>query len=267
MPKNVLVVGMPRSGTSMAANIFAIKGYFVAKEAEELRPGDEFNPAGYWEANSLIEANVEVFQAAGYTQHNTWMFEPISEQQAARIADIERLPKHRELVESYNANAPWVWKDPRLCYTLGYWWPLLDPATTAVVLLTRNADHIFQSFLRVGWRKDAAERDEVAQRVRAHIAAADHAITRFAIPHLKIDYDEFAKHPDETARWLTELCGTEIHAADLAFDGKLNHSSLKGGMIARLERCALWLPASWRSFIKKRMPKSVLNTLFPGRAK
>lgn len=268
MRKNVIVVGMPRSGTSMAASIFAGKGYFVAKEPEsELRPGDEFNPAGYWEANSLIEANVEVFNAAGYPQHNTWMFEPITEQQAARITDIERMPRHRDLVESYNANSPWLWKDPRLCYTLGYWWPLLDPSATAVLWLTRDADHVFQSFLRVGWRKDAAERGEVAERVRAHMVAAERAIKQFKIPHIKLDYQEFADRPEETARTLSDLCGVEIRAADLGFDGILNHSSVKGGLVARLERIALWLPASWRAFIKKCMPGSLLRKLFPGRWK
>ena len=154
MRKNVLVVGVPRSGTSMTAHIFVTKGYFVAKDAEtELHSGDEFNPKGYWEANSLIEANVDLFKSVGYAFHNTWMFEPITDEQAARIPAVEKMPRHRELVDGYDANRPWIWKDPRLCYTLGYWWQFMNPETTAVLLLRRKVEHVFQSFLRMGWRK------------------------------------------------------------------------------------------------------------------
>ena len=40
--KNTIVIGMPRSGTSMTAAIFARQGYFLAEDTdEELRPGDE----------------------------------------------------------------------------------------------------------------------------------------------------------------------------------------------------------------------------------
>ena len=58
MTYNAIVIGMPRSGTSMVTNIFAKSGFFLAEdESNELRAGDEFNPSGYWEAQDLISAN------------------------------------------------------------------------------------------------------------------------------------------------------------------------------------------------------------------
>jgi hypothetical protein len=75
MPKNVIVVGMPRSGTSLTASIFSRKGYYVSgNEARELQAGDGHNPFGYCEAKGLIERNVELFSAAGYPHDNTWKF-------------------------------------------------------------------------------------------------------------------------------------------------------------------------------------------------
>ena len=65
MPRNIIVVGTPRSGTSLAASIFARLGHFVADdEAAQLRDPDHFNPGGYWEAEPLIEANASLFQRA-----------------------------------------------------------------------------------------------------------------------------------------------------------------------------------------------------------
>ncbi len=263
MRRNVIIVGMPRSGTSMAAHIFASRGYFAAQEPKkELRAGDEFNPAGYWEAQRLIDANVAVFNAVGYAQHNTWLFKPITEQKAASIAEIPKAPAHGKLVATYEANAPWLWKDPRLCYTLAYWWPLMNPRSTAVLLLTRHVEHIFRSFLRLGWRKSVDELDEVAQRVHAHRAAAERAIRQFSIPHIKIDYDDFANQPAETAQKISTMFGLEMREHDLGFDEVLNHSGARGRMQARVERLGLSLPASCRTILKKLTPRAYSTKSF-----
>jgi hypothetical protein len=265
MRKNVIVIGVPRSGTSMTAAIFARNGYFAAQESEtELRAGDQHNPDGYWEAERLIEANVDLFKAVGYAAHNTWLFEPISELQAERLAEVQIMARHRELVANYNAKAPWFWKDPRLCYTLGYWWPLVNQETTAVLLLTRNVDHVFRSFLRLGWRQSAADRDDVVGRLTSHMAAARRTIGRLDIPHITIDYADFEKQPEETARKIRDFFGLDIDFRELRFNKLLNHSSTKGRLIARLEKMALVMPAGSRRFIKKLVPEWVWNKLFPG---
>ena len=57
MPKNVIIVGMARSGTSLTASIFAKKGYFVADDPDkQLQAGNRHNPGGFWELDDLVEA-------------------------------------------------------------------------------------------------------------------------------------------------------------------------------------------------------------------
>ena len=47
----------------MTTNIFVRQGYFVTQDLKsQTRQGDKDNPAGYFEAESLIEANVDVFK-------------------------------------------------------------------------------------------------------------------------------------------------------------------------------------------------------------
>ena len=150
MARNIIILGMARSGTSLAASIFGKKGYYVASsEKNELQKADLFNPSGYWEASSLMAENKKVLKSVGFTRDNTWFFEPISEQQALAIRKLAPLPGHLDFISRYNNNSPWLWKDPRLCYTLAYWWPLLDHETTRVLLVTRNNKEIIQSFNRI----------------------------------------------------------------------------------------------------------------------
>ena len=47
MPKNVIIVGMARSGTSLTASMFAKQGYFVADDPDsELEGPNKFNQIG-----------------------------------------------------------------------------------------------------------------------------------------------------------------------------------------------------------------------------
>ncbi len=267
MAKNVLVVGMPRSGTSMTAGIFARAGYFVTDEPDvDLRPGDPGNPDGYWEAEGLIERNVEVFRAAGYAGHNTWLFDPIEAAAQERIHGLEPVAGHADFVERFQRNRPWIWKDPRLCYTLGYWWKLLDPEQTCVVLTSRDPEAIYRSFLRLGWREASDEaRADVFARVEDHMAAAREAIRRYGIPHEVIVYEEVADDAARIARAISELCGTDIGADDLGFDRRFDHSGARGRLTAAAESAAMLLPAGVRSVVKRLVPSSVISALFPER--
>ena len=235
----MIVVGTPRSGTSMAAYVFARQGYFAAQDESELRPGDRHNPSGYWEAERLIEANVDIFAAVGYPHHNTWLL---------RAPTGGGRPAHRRPhpdagapgpAESYETRRPWLWKDPRLCYTLAYWWKLIRPGSTSVLLIRRNPEHVFQSFVRMSWRNNTpAERDETIARLQAHLAAAERTLRELDIPHVAVKYEDFHDAPDRVARELGATFGLDLRGSDLGFEARRdhNHDRVRGRLSTRIQR-------------------------------
>ncbi|MDH3621650.1 MAG: sulfotransferase [Gammaproteobacteria bacterium] len=267
MPRNIIVVGTPRSGTSLAASIFARLGHFVADdEAAQLRDPDHFNPGGYWEAEPLIEANVSLFRRVGFEHHNTWIFDPINPEQAGRISSLPPADEDRDLVARFEAHRPWVWKDPRLCYTLGYWWPLVDQDNTAVLFVRRDPEETFKSFARIGWREsNEAGRKETYQRMAGHIAAAEAAIRDLGIPHVEISYSEYRESPDHVATVLSDLSGIRVSVGDLGFTESYSSSTLGGRLRVAAEKAVKVIPLPVRNAIRRLMPKSVLEKLFPGR--
>ena len=266
MPHNVIVVGTPRSGTSMLTGIFGRLGFFLAGDTDsELRDPDRGNPDGYWEAEGLIERNVEVFSAAGFPCHNTWLFDAISPEQASRIPALSALPGHREFVKQYEGHAPWVWKDPRLCYTLSYWWPLVDPATTRVVLITRNPEATYRSFVRINWREDTEEaRTDVFQRIEDHNRVAREAIVSLDIPYVELAYDRFKQDGDTIARELSDFIGIDLKPADLGFEARYDHSTGTGRVVFLAEKAAARMPSWLKRVIRAVVPASLLRRLFPG---
>lgn len=252
MAKNAIIVGMPRSGTSLSAAIFANKGYFVTENtASELKAPNRYNPFGYFEAQSLIEFNVDLFKQLGFEEHNTWTGKAISDACAERIPELTPMPAHREYCEALKMHSPWVWKDPRLCYTIGYWWQLLDQKNTRVILLNRSPQDIYQSFLRVGWReKNRKDRRDVYERVKKHLGFAKATLDRQAIPYVEIDYRDYFERSQEIAEKLSETFDIELSAKDLNAKASLDHSRGKGKWIAKLHRIREMMPASLKQQLK-----------------
>lgn len=265
--KNVVVVGMARSGTSLTAGIFAGQGYYLGgMQKAAVREGDDHNPFGFFEADDLVAENVQVLEAVGFGFHNTWLFEPISAAAASRIADLAVLPSHQAFVRGYEQRTPWVWKDPRLCFTLAYWWRLLDPERTVVVFVRRDPAAVHRSFLRRGWcRSGRSERAAVLARVRQHTDAAATAIDALGIPHAVIDYGEYLTAPDTVAQRLNALCGLSLSAADLNARSDLDHSTIRGRISTGLRRGLTRLPRGPIRAVERLVPRSVLVSLFPER--
>ncbi len=269
MPKNAIIIGLPRSGTSMTAAIFARQGYFTTKNAaQELRAGDHHNPCGYLEAGSLIKFNAEVFAAVGFEHDNSWLYSPLAANQSSYIHQVKPTTEHTEFVNDYNQNSPWMWKDPRLCYTLDYWWPLLSKNSTGVLLIKRNPEEIYQSFIRLKWRsRNSASKRDVYARVSDHLAAAERAIARHNIPHMSIDYADYENRPAEVAQRIGEFFDIPLSAADLSYAGQLNHSSLRGRLATAVDLWLERLPLHWLKGIKQWVPGWLLRAIYPERFK
>lgn len=266
MPKNALVVGPPRSGTSLTARIFSAQNYFCGDvESDRHRSGDDFNPFGYFEADDVIERNVALFQRAGFEHHNTWLFEPISAESAARIAELDVQEEDRRLLEAYNRRAPWMWKDPRLCYTLGYWWKLMKPEETGVVLIRRDPEDVFRSFRRMGWSDSDADREQVTRRIIEHQQAARRTVEALKIPHINLDYAEFKGAPEEVARRFSEFFELELTAEDLNFRPELDHSTAGGRLTGHLRNLLKRLPRRPVRAVERMIPARVVALLFPER--
>ena len=263
--RNAIIVGMPRSGTSLAAAIFVNKNYRVVVGARrDLLPRNEANPFGYWEAESMNNHNAAILGAAGFPFHNTWMFDRIQPEQAKRIYDLSPLPEHMRYLQAFEQHGPWVWKDPRFCYTLAYWWPMMNPKTTGVLLVRRASGAIVRSFNRLDWRRPLAQgSDDFYARIGDHLEAAMGAIRSFDIPYLEIDYEEFVDAPDRVARRLSNFFGISLITADLNVQLALNHSSWRGRLSGALRSATRALPVRAKRALARIVPQTVMEVVYP----
>ena len=155
----IIILGMHRSGTSLAAEI-AYRWGAYADTSLFIEPNDG-NPRGYWEPRPLMKLNDDLLAAV----HSSWKVPPTEEgrKHLARLAKRGslRLRAHRLLATMNPNQTVWLWKDPRLCILLPFWkeiWesvvylvPIREPMAIASSLCARR-DFCMPSALLL-WQK------------------------------------------------------------------------------------------------------------------
>lgn len=151
--KNALILGCGRSGTSAAAGTLRRAGYFMG---ETLIPPAPPNPRGFFESREIHDLNEAVLapllpprwggrlgvflyrsERTGYGQR--WL---------ARLpvgTPIRARPRLLVRMEALVRREPFCFKDPRFCYTLPAWRPLLRD--TLFVCVFRHPEATARSIL------------------------------------------------------------------------------------------------------------------------
>ncbi len=146
--KAVFVIGMDRSGTSVATRLIGLLGPRMPAEEDVINARSE-NPKGVWESATLAAFNVRVLTAVGSDERF-----PL---------DLERGWESDTRLDGLRAEAavavrrvfpvsPWAWKDPLNCLAFAFWRDVLS-VEAVVVLITRNPLEIAAS-ARTAWGRE-----------------------------------------------------------------------------------------------------------------
>ena len=90
----ICVLGMHRSGTSVATRVLNLLGVFLGAGDNLLSAGPD-NPKGFWEYQPIVDLNVEILERLGGKWHEPPAF-PAGWETAAEFADLRK--KARALV-------------------------------------------------------------------------------------------------------------------------------------------------------------------------
>lgn len=138
--RDVVVVGAPRSGTSMLAGLFADAGH---RAGRRLIPPTASNPSGFHEDLDVNAANDDLLAPL---DASPW---PGTEAPMRRLRWLGaydgwvRTPSPVEVLGPLVPDRPFVLKDPRFCYTLPAWSAVLR--NVSVVVIVRHPDEVVAS--------------------------------------------------------------------------------------------------------------------------
>jgi len=138
------IVGVGRSGTSIATRVCGCLGLRLPRSADLLPPGLG-NKEGFWESESLVAFDDELLAHWG----STW-WTPPSTVTKSMLQQLGPLSKRaaRDFHRAFGTAEGWVWKDPRLTVLLPFWdnvigkqpvlVPFRDPGSVAMSIARRD---------------------------------------------------------------------------------------------------------------------------------
>lgn len=145
-PTAILVLGMPRSGTSAVTRVLNLRG---AELSGNLLPAAKPNPKGFFESADALAIHERLLEALG----RTWF--DISEMPEGWLERPETHRAQEELTElvrrEYSDKMLWVIKEPRMCRIVPLWLRVLESLNISprVLLVTRHPKEVVNSVARM----------------------------------------------------------------------------------------------------------------------
>lgn len=193
MSRCILVMGVPRSGTSAVAGVLHHLGVNMGEG--HLQPGNEWNPRGYYEDLRWQKANKRITGQRYGTNQPPAIGDSLLEQYERLIVACEQSPL-------------WGIKDPRLCFTASFFWPLLDDPRMVVVhrapsasieSLMAHSQGNYEGQYAMTKEEAAAIQDEWQQ-------ALTDTLFGFSGPKTLVHYEELIDYPRRIVKHLAEFC-------------------------------------------------------------
>src|SRR5215472_6305082 len=125
----ICIAGAHRSGTSMVTRLLHCCGLELGPKTE-LMPAQADNPEGFWEHLGFVALNDELLSELG----GAWDLPPKADEDftSGRLDPLRW--KARLLIEKFDSESVWGWKDPRNSLTLPFWGQVLSGLKTVVVV-------------------------------------------------------------------------------------------------------------------------------------
>ena len=140
---NVIILTTGISGSSVITGFLAKSGLWAGD-------GTVFkdNITGKYETyenKKLVNLNNSLIKEAGVEFEDKSYYDANLRNKFNGIYAETDATKYNKFIEECNSHSPWIWKDPRLFLTIGFWKNSLDLTSIKVIVLHRNSYELWKS--------------------------------------------------------------------------------------------------------------------------
>ena len=221
MSNNIIVLTTGLSGSSVITSFISQAGYWVGDETiiKDSRSG-VYNT---YENSRLVQLNVNLINTLSFEYNNDVEYK-VNAQLFFEKAfyQYENKQIYSDFVEYCNSKGNWIWKDPRLWITIGFWQRILNKNNIKLIIVYRNPLSLWISLLNkrqiVGYfylkNIERKSKEEIKQY-----------INRNGLNYYLICYDELILYPEQIIPSLNEYLQTTLSVEDLkkVYNGKVGN--------------------------------------------
>jgi len=200
IPKEIIILGMHRSGTSMLSGMLDRLGIAMGED----QPGRQVsNPMGHFEDGDLLSLNELILSQTGGSWDNPPPAAQIQNQAALLDDKIQKIIFDKQ---DANQDQDWGWKDPRTCLTINLYLPYLR--NPYIIWSQRDPDSISSSL----WVRNKMPEHQ-AKKLTEHYQQqiSDFLRDHPEVPVLRISYQDVIDQPET---WINKV----VNFLDLEVD-------------------------------------------------
>ncbi|MCM0149349.1 hypothetical protein [Photobacterium galatheae] len=209
--------------------------------------------AGYWPGDSTVaKVDYDTFENTELVALNKQLMKDIGYQgdserelisealvsELANRADRIDLQPYQSFIHRLNQHQPWIWKDPRLTFTIRIWAQLLDLNQIAFIILTRDEE---QSWITSNQRRHIQSRTFTRHYNQGVTETLKHFLHENEQPYLAFQFEDLQLKPEQTLEALNQFLDASLTMDDLkAVYSKPLYEKSKG-FRDKLEALAIYL--------------------------
>ncbi|MCA0240633.1 MAG: sulfotransferase [Proteobacteria bacterium] len=199
--RNVIVLTHGWTGSSVFSALLGQAGYWLGGETVH-KP--DYNT---YESADLVALNRRLLRELHPTLAHEHRFDVADVLAIERAAEQLDLAPYRDFVRSCDAQAPWLWKDPRLTWTIRVWARALDLERIAVLVLTRDP---VQAWVSSNIRRHI-QSPQFTRRYNDGITQSNlHFVRSSGLPCLQASFEDLLLRPEATLDRLNAAFGLAL---------------------------------------------------------
>jgi hypothetical protein len=204
---NVIVLTSGISGSSLLTNVLSLAcGLWKAERSIKKADYDTH------EDPALVAINERLLELGCYKGKYHRDFDEEGFGRISRIEDEAIAIECKELVRGYKAHSPWIWKDPRLWATIGYWHRFIGSENIKYIILDRDP---MQRWISLNLRRQIQSYPSV-RKYGDHVKSQIRSFLREnELSFFELSYDGLLQSPKDTLLALSRFTGCEVELAHL----------------------------------------------------
>jgi hypothetical protein len=204
--ENLIVLTHGWTGRSVFAALAGAAGGWLGNETKLKPDYDTFENA------ELVDLNRCMLRELAPGLDHEHAFDPESVYRIVLRAQRADLAPYRDFVDRCDARRPWVWKDPRLTWTIRVWAPLLDLSRVRFLVLTREP---LQAWTSANLRRHVQSYRFTAAYNGGITRSNLHFVESIGARHLTLSFEDLLLRPESTLQGINDLLDARLAMADL----------------------------------------------------
>jgi hypothetical protein len=206
MKPNVIILTNGVSGSSVLSGLIARAGYWL---------GDRTKKVQYetFENDELVELNVQILRKSHYLWCDVADIPPPSTQKIRELSEAVWSDSFERFTQECNRHRPWLWKDPRLCYTIFFWKSFLALEDCRFIFVSRNLMQTWTGMILRG--KTGMPMEELKIISDNCLKAVTRFIEENQLDLYSLSFEKLTMQPEIAVAELNRYLGTELAVSDL----------------------------------------------------